>query len=94
MTTAHAACRWILTGRVQGVGFRWFTARQARALDLAGWVSNLPDGRVEVMARGTLERLGTLEEMIQSGPQGAHVESVEKSDIPPEEIVDNGFSIK
>jgi len=46
------------------------------------------------MARGTLERLGTLEEMIQSGPQGAHVESVEKSDIPPEEIVDNGFSIK
>ena len=94
MTSGDRAFRWILRGRVQGVGFRWYTARKARALDLVGWVSNLRDGRVEVIARGPLERLAALEEIIRSGPQGAHVESVEKSDIPPEVVADNDFGIK
>ena len=79
---------------MQGVGFRWFTARRAHSLDLAGWVVNLPDGRIEIVARGSLAHLETLEEAIRHGPQGANVESVEKSDIPHDVVVDNSFKIK
>jgi acylphosphatase len=94
MTAGEKAFRWIISGQVQGVGFRWYTAREARSLDLAGWVSNLRDGSVEVVARGTPDQLATLEEMIRKGPQGAHVDGVEKSAIPLDGVIDKGFGIK
>ncbi|MBI4500840.1 MAG: acylphosphatase [Gemmatimonadetes bacterium] len=94
MTEDSSTVRWTLSGRVQGVGFRWFTARRAHSLDLAGWVANLPDGRVVIVAKGTKAHLQSLEEAIRRGPSGANVESVEKSDIPRDLVPGNAFEIK
>ncbi|HJU74858.1 MAG TPA: acylphosphatase [Gemmatimonadaceae bacterium] len=65
-----------VTGRVQGVGFRWFVREQARALDLAGWVRNLPSGAVELVAAGPPGALDKLERALREGPPGARVERV------------------
>ena len=86
--------RWVVSGRVQGVGFRWFVVSRAQALDLAGWVKNLPDGRVEVVARGHPAPLGALEASISRGPVGANVESVEKSDVQHQVSFGKMFAIK
>jgi acylphosphatase len=66
----------IVSGLVQGVGFRYFTARQARALDLTGFVRNLPDGRVEVVAEGVRGALETFVAAVREGPPGAVVRDV------------------
>jgi acylphosphatase len=79
---------------VQGVGFRWFTVQRARSLGLVGSVRNLPDGRVEVIARGPLDGLNTLETALKAGPMGANVENVEKSDIPHHVVVDKVFGVR
>ena len=63
-------------GRVQGVGFRWWTMRAASALGLGGHVRNLPDGSVEVHAAGGAPQLAELERMLHEGPPGARVEAV------------------
>jgi acylphosphatase len=70
-----------VSGRVQGVGFRWFVAKKARELHLAGWVRNRPDGQVEVAAAGDAPSLELLEAAVAAGPPGAEVEHVEK--LPP-----------
>jgi acylphosphatase len=70
-----------LTGRVQGVGFRWFTRQAARELGLAGRVRNLPDGSVEVLAAGTPENLTALRETLREGPPGGRVQAVEEQEI-------------
>lgn len=90
----ETAARWLIAGRVQGVGFRWYTIRLAQEIGVQGWVSNLPDGRVEVVARGSGEKLGRLDAGLRTGPRGARVESVEKSDIPHEPIDVKSFHIK
>lgn len=64
-------------GQVQGVNFRYYTTLQARKLGLAGFVRNLPDGKVEVMAEGEQEILQRFLEWCQLGPVGAQVEKVE-----------------
>ena len=56
------------SGRVQGVGFRYTAESAALALGLAGWVRNLPDGRVEAMAEGTEKELKSFAEQIAAGP--------------------------
>jgi acylphosphatase len=67
-----------ITGRVQGVGFRWWVQRRAEALGLVGWVMNALDERsVELVAEGTPEALAVLERFVRVGPSGASVESVE-----------------
>ncbi len=68
--------RFEVTGQVQGVGFRWFVRQRARALDLAGWVRNLPSGDVELVAAGSAAALDTLEAALRTGPPGARVEGV------------------
>ncbi|MDQ3691138.1 MAG: acylphosphatase [Chloroflexota bacterium] len=65
-------------GRVQGVGFRWWVRRQADRLGLVGWVMNGDDERsVEVVAEGGDAPLTELEDLLQAGPPGARVESVQ-----------------
>lgn len=70
--------RFKVTGRVQGVGFRSWTGRTARALGLAGWVRNLPDGSVELEAQGSAERMDALREALWKGPMFARVTGVEE----------------
>jgi acylphosphatase len=66
-------------GLVQGVGFRDFTRRQARALGLSGYVRNLRDGRVRVRAEGPRAAIETLSRALEQGPRGARVERVSLS---------------
>jgi acylphosphatase len=67
-----------VVGRVQGVGFRWWTVLQAHELALTGWVMNGHDERtVEVVAEGRQEALDELERRLREGPPGSHVETVE-----------------
>ena len=65
-----------ISGRVQGVGFRWFTREEARRLGLSGWVTNLANGDVEVSAGGEASSLGRLKRALEVGPTGAGVVSV------------------
>ena len=64
-------------GYVQGVNFRYFVLRLARSLDLKGYVRNLPDGSVEVVAEGERDRLERLAEQLKVGPRAARVRGVE-----------------
>lgn len=63
-------------GRVQGVGFRWFTRERARRWGLRGWVMNRPDGTVELVAEGPRESLDGLRADVRRGPPGAFVDEV------------------
>ncbi len=85
--------RFFISGQVQGVGFRWFVARHAGALGLQGYVRNLPDGRVEVLAEGNLEELERLESQLVRGPGRAQVDAVEKSEISDEGAGYKSFEI-
>ena len=73
------AARLVVSGRVQGVGFRWFVVESARDLGLVGWVRNLEDGRVDLWAEGPGEALDALERTVRQGPRHARVERVERS---------------
>jgi acylphosphatase len=76
--TEPAALHAIVHGRVQGVGFRDWTRRRARALGCTGWVRNLADGRsVEVLAEGSSTAIETLLQLLQSGPPGGFVSRVD-----------------
>ena len=65
-----------VSGRVQGVGYRYFVYDHAMQLGLTGWVRNLQDGRVEVLAEGSTEALETLVAEMERGPGGARVKEV------------------
>ena len=80
-------------GRVQGVGFRWFVRERARRLGLAGWVKNLPDGSVEVVATGDSGQLDLLRNELRRGPEGASVESLDELNSPPAEPIPQPFGI-
>ena len=72
-------------GKVQGVGFRWWTRTVARRLGITGSVRNLPDGSVEVRANGTVPALSQLRKELETGPSGAEVSLIEEqaaSDVP------------
>ena len=86
---AKQARRWFVTGRVQGVGFRYFVEKQASKLGLAGWARNLEDGRVEVYAVGTPDRLSDLAAALHAGPPMSDVRSVEQTEEQVEKI--SGF---
>jgi acylphosphatase len=70
--TLHAT----VEGMVQGVGFRYSAMREARRLGLSGYVRNLPDGSVEVVAEGEEQKLERLAGWLRHGPPGAHVRQV------------------
>jgi acylphosphatase len=77
------ARRFVVRGRVQGVGFRWFVEREAHVLGIAGWVRNNHDGSVEVLALGTRDQLLGLGSRLRQGPRAARVDDVEESDAKP-----------
>ncbi len=70
------ARRWLVEGRVQGVGYRMWLQREAEAAGVEGWVRNLSDGRVEALLRGSAESLDRLERLARRGPTQARVERV------------------
>jgi len=80
---AVEARRFIVRGRVQGVGFRWFVEREAHILGIAGWVRNNHDGSVEVLAQGTRDQLSGLRSRLREGPRAARVDNVEESTAQP-----------
>ena len=67
---------FLIKGRVQGVGFRWFVHREASELDLRGWVRNTEDGEVEVVASGSVEDLSELRTSLRRGPRGSRVDQL------------------
>ena len=80
---AVEARRFVVRGRVQGVGFRWFVEREAHILSIAGWVRNNADGSVEVLAQGTRDQLSGLRSRLRAGPRAARVDAVEESETKP-----------
>lgn len=80
-TPAHTvmpiARRFLISGRVQGVGFRHFTELTAISTGVAGWVRNRRDGRVEAVAEGAASAVAAFEAAIRTGPAHAHVDAVE-----------------
>ena len=77
------ARRFLVNGRVQGVGFRYFVHDVAKREGVTGYVRNLPDGRVEALVEGDLDAVTRVERAIRSGPGGARVEDVETDVLPP-----------
>jgi len=67
---------FLVQGRVQGVGFRWYVHREASELDLRGWVRNTEDGEVEVVAHGDAANLAELRASLKRGPRGSRVDRV------------------
>jgi acylphosphatase len=87
----RVARRFLISGRVQGVGFRWFTREAADREGVHGWVRNLPDGRVEAQAEGDVEALDRFERALRHGPRGARVDEIDVDSVPPTGR-DTGFS--
>jgi acylphosphatase len=80
------ARRWFVSGRVQGVGFRWFVQKHAAELDLRGWVRNEDDGRVQVYAVGTPKELDALAGLLYRGPKMAEVRGVEQQEATVQQL--------
>ncbi len=76
-----SGARFLIRGRVQGVGFRYFVLREARALALDGWVRNLPGGEVEARAWGEPAHLEQFRAALERGPSQARVERVEETPL-------------
>jgi acylphosphatase len=75
--------RYVIAGRVQGVGFRYFAEAAAAREGILGWVRNMPDGRVEVSAEGDRDAIDRFERSLRHGPPQARVERVDVDDVIP-----------
>lgn len=82
------ATRILVTGAVQGVGFRYHARRAARVLGLRGYVRNLPDGRVEAVASGPEDGLTRFLAEIRRGPRGSRVDDIETMDAELDDGLD------
>ena len=91
-TSDMGAHRYQVKGRVQGVGFRYFTYRTARSLGIMGWVKNLSSGDVEIHAEGKDDSVRVFQSRIESGPLLARVNEVEVEPVAVEDLED--FSIR
>lgn len=83
-----------ISGRVQGVGFRHFTRKNAEALNVDGWVKNLADGRVEAVFEGEEEAVQELIKRCKKGPAPSRVEDLEVKDAEHEKSTLNGFQVR
>ena len=93
MSEPKQARRYLVSGIVQGVGFRYFAQRAAERFHLSGYAKNLPDGRVEVYAIGSAEHLVKLRSVLERGPWGASVSEVKEEDAPVDSNYADGFGI-
>ena len=82
-----------MSGRVQGVGFRFFIEEQARRENLHGYVRNVEDGCVEILAEGDAEALERFERAVRRGPAGARVDACDMTELTPTRRA-TGFSIR
>ena len=89
----RVARRYLISGRVQGVGFRYFTEAAAAREGLHGWVRNLPDGRVEIDVEGEADAVERFERNVRHGPPGARVQNVYVDDMVPQRR-ESGFSVR
>ena len=87
------AKRFLIAGRVQGVGFRFFAEAQAAVEGVHGYVQNLADGRVEALVEGDEESVERVERALRRGPPGSRVDSVDVEGVPPSRRA-TGFSIR
>ena len=87
------ARRFLVSGRVQGVGFRYFVQDHAAVEGVHGYVQNLPDGRVEAFVEGDEEAVLRVERAVRRGPPGAHVDDVRREPAAPTGRA-TGFSIR
>jgi acylphosphatase len=79
---------FLIQGRVQGVGFRWYVHREAAELGLRGWVRNTEEGEVEVVAAGTAEDLAELRASLRRGPRGSRVDHLVEHTLDESEAAD------
>lgn len=86
------AMRVLVSGRVQGVGFRAFTQDVAREMSVAGWVRNLPDGRVEAHLQGAGGAVGRVVDRLRDGPRAGRVDDLRTSEVSDEPM--QGFDIR
>ena len=84
--------RYVISGRVQGVGFRWFVEREAAQTGVTGWVRNCHNGDVEVMATGSPEQHRSLRRKLEQGPRASRVDHVSESKAAP--LQSNTFRIE
>jgi acylphosphatase len=76
---------FLVKGRVQGVGFRWYVQREAAEIGLRGWVRNTADGHVEIVAAGDIEDLNELKAAIRKGSRGSRVDQVLEHELAESE---------
>jgi acylphosphatase len=86
--------RWTVTGRVQGVGFRWFVLKEAQALGIRGWVANTSDGAVEVVGLATPETLDRFEVALAKGPPSSRVTRIVTENVPHDSVEFKSFTVK
>lgn len=91
--TDHTAITATVTGRVQGVGFRYAVAHMAKEFGLVGWVRNAPDGSVEMRAQGDERVLEQFVAFVRRGPRSARVQSVDVHPVEPDPTL-HGFAIR
>jgi acylphosphatase len=84
----------IVRGTVQGVGFRWFVSTRARALQLAGWVRNMSDGRVELVAQGDAASVERLLAAVREGPSRSSVDETIVDEAPADTEFDHPFDVR
>ena len=87
------AKRLVVSGRVQGVGFRYFVIKAAEPLGVTGYVRNLRDGTVEIVAEGNPMELRTLQMDVLAGPRYGHVDRIDSADLEPSGRY-TGFNIR
>ena len=86
------ARRFVISGRVQGIGFRWFAQNAAFREGVVGWVTNLDDGRIETFVEGEEESVTRVERALRAGPPGARVDHISVVEDQPGNL--KGFHIR
>jgi acylphosphatase len=93
VSDAKQAKRYIVSGMVQGVGFRYYTQAAAEKLRVSGFVRNLPDGRVEVFAMGAPQQHAEFRAMLERGPRFSSISEVHEETVTPDPQYEGGFVI-